>query len=291
MGEAEVVALTIMRGASGSGKTTLAKTLPGVRISRDYTRAELTGRTDKFVGGNTFESRVTKIERDRVRAALVARRDVVVDDTNLTLKFAREWANMANDYGAEFKVIDLKVDLDTLLSRSDIPAEVVTRQFKRACWGEVVADADHPFVDWSPLRFDPDLPTIVTCDLDGTLSILPDGYSPYDPHHYRHDGHNPSVGAVLNQFPDATIHFLSGRDESGRVDTEYWLGLWGYSSDNLHMRKAGDKRRDDTVKVEMVNEHIRGKYNIVFHLDDRQRVVDALRAIGITVFQVAPGDF
>lgn len=291
MGEAEVVTLTILRGVSGSGKTTLAKTLPGVRISRNDIRAELTGRTDKFVGDSSFEAKVSRIQQDKVRKALVARQDVVIDDTNLTLKFARNWANMANDYGAEFKVIDLKVDLGTLLSRSDIPEEAVKRQFQRACWDEVVADSDHPFVDWSPLEYDPDLPDIVTCDLDGTLAILPEGYSPYNPNHYRSDGHNRAVGVVLNQFVAGKIHFLSGRDEDGRSDTGYWLGMWGYSADNLHMRKSGDKRCDDTVKVEMVNENIRGKYNILLHMDDRQRVVDALRAIGITVFQVAPGDF
>ena len=287
MGEAEVVALTIMRGPSGSGKTTLAKTLPGVRISRDDIRAELSGRTEKFVGDAAFERKVSSVQKNRVREALVARKDVVIDDTNLRLPFARAWANMANDYGAEFKVIDLKVPLETLLERSDIPPEAVARQFKTVCWDEVTASAGHPFVDWSPLEYDPRLEEIVTCDLDGTLSMLAPGYSPYDPAHYPYDTVNQVVASLI---PDDVV-FLSGRDRSGYDATDGWLAMWGIDHSDLIMRKAGDKRRDDVVKVEMVNEHIRGKYNVFFHLDDRNRVVDALRAIGITVLQVAPGDF
>ena len=33
------------------------------------------------------------------------------------------------------------------------------------------------------------------------------------------------------------------------------------------------------------------KYNVHFVLDDRQQVVDMWRSLGLTVFQVAEGDF
>jgi len=57
------------------------------------------------------------------------------------------------------------------------------------------------------------------------------------------------------------------------------------------MRQAGDKRRDSIVKLELFDRHVRDYYDIAFVLDDRQQVVDAWRVIGLTVFQVAPGDF
>ena len=292
------VTLHLMRGISGSGKTTYAKALDAVRISRDDIRAELTGRSDKFAGDFKFEAKVTRIEQERVRNLLVQRKDVVVDDTNLVLKHARTWANMANDYGHDFEVHDLNVGVSVAAARNaeredGVPVEVIYKQDSRACWDTVVADATHPFVDWSPVEVDYNLEDIVTCDIDGTLAILAEGFSPYDPAHYPYDGLNRSVFAAVWAMQDAgyPLVFLSGRDDGGRQETYRWLMDTQLDVSELFMRKAGDTRRDDVVKVEMFNEHIRGKYNIVTHFEDRQRVVNALRAIGITVAQVAPGDF
>lgn len=293
--------LHMMRGVSGSGKTTRANTLDAVVVSRDTIRASLTGRRDKFAGDGAFESKVTREQTRLVRDLLIARKDVVIDDTNLVLKHARKWANMANDYGHEFKVHDVKVSLLKAMANNGrqlaggwVDPEVITRQFDRACWDEVVADATHPFVDWSPLVRDPKLPEIVTCDLDGTLAILADGYSPYDPNHYAHDKVNLPVEVVLDWAYERTnVWFLSGREDTvrGRKDTVEWLDYVVDGDRKLLMRAEGDMRRDDVVKVDLVNKHIRGKYNVLFHLDDRDRVVKALRTIGITVFQVAEGNF
>lgn len=290
--------LYMMRGVAGAGKTTRAKELGVLRVNRDTIRAELTGRTDKFRGDSAFESKVTRIETEQVRTALIARKDVVVDATNLVLKYARGWANMANDYGHEFKVIDVRVPLEVALSQNiyrpdAVPSAVIEKHHKTACWDAVVADANHPFVDWTPLEYNPALENWIGCDIDGTLAELAQAFSPYDPQHYPYDGVHRAVYEVLALYDYERVVLLSGREgnEWGRKATEAWLAKHGVLYNAMHMRKPGDTRRDDVVKVEMINEHIRGKYNLLFHLDDRQRVVDGLRAIGITVFQVAPGDF
>ncbi len=57
------------------------------------------------------------------------------------------------------------------------------------------------------------------------------------------------------------------------------------------MRQEGDTRKDVLVKQEIYEREIKGRYNVLFVLDDRQQVVDGWRALGLTVFQVAPGDF
>ena len=57
------------------------------------------------------------------------------------------------------------------------------------------------------------------------------------------------------------------------------------------MRKLDDKRRDDIVKKELFDENIRGRFNVKFVIDDRNRVVDMWRQIGLTCFQVEEGDF
>ena len=57
------------------------------------------------------------------------------------------------------------------------------------------------------------------------------------------------------------------------------------------MRPSGDNRNDSIVKSEMVDKHVSNVYNVIAHFDDRNRVVDALRAKGMKVLQVEPGDF
>jgi len=57
------------------------------------------------------------------------------------------------------------------------------------------------------------------------------------------------------------------------------------------MRKSKDNRKDSIVKEEIYRKHIFPFYYIQFVLDDRNQVVDHLRELGLTVFQVAPGNF
>jgi len=42
---------------------------------------------------------------------------------------------------------------------------------------------------------------------------------------------------------------------------------------------------------EIYEENIKGRYEVLFVLDDRNRVVDFWRSIGLICLQVAPGDF
>jgi len=57
------------------------------------------------------------------------------------------------------------------------------------------------------------------------------------------------------------------------------------------MRPAGDIRKDVLIKQEIYEREIKDKYNVLFVLDDRQSVVDGWRSLGLTVFQVAEGQF
>jgi hypothetical protein len=57
------------------------------------------------------------------------------------------------------------------------------------------------------------------------------------------------------------------------------------------MRATGDNRKDSIVKEEIYKNDILPEYYVEFVLDDRQQVVDALREMGLQVWQVARGDF
>jgi hypothetical protein len=57
------------------------------------------------------------------------------------------------------------------------------------------------------------------------------------------------------------------------------------------MRPAGDSRRDAIVKQEIFDTEVRDRWRVVGVFDDRRQVVRMWRALGLTVFQVAEGDF
>ena len=93
-------------------------------------------------------------------------------------------------------------------------------------------------------------------------------------------------------YEDRIITVLcSGRGEEQRDITTRWLNDNGFWYNKLYMRAEKDYRKDSIVKVELL-EQIRKDYGEPYlWFDDRQQVVDAIRAQGVRVLQVAPGDF
>lgn len=89
------------------------------------------------------------------------------------------------------------------------------------------------------------------------------------------------------------IVFVSGRSDECREATEAWLDahLSSIMSPPLYMRKAGDYRPDDVVKMELLEQVRADGYLPIMVFEDRARVVKAWRAAGIPCAQVAEGDF
>jgi predicted kinase len=93
-----VTSIEILRGYSASGKSTYARESGKFIVSRDLIRQQF-GATMKTVFGQETEAKVSKIQEAQVRTAISAGMDVVIDDTNLVLKFARRWADLAVELG------------------------------------------------------------------------------------------------------------------------------------------------------------------------------------------------
>jgi len=88
-----------------------------------------------------------------------------------------------------------------------------------------------------------------------------------------------------------TVLLCSGRSDDLAKVTIQQMADFGVEYKGLYMREAGDHRPDSIVKVELLN-RIRKDYGEPYlWFDDRQQVVDAIRAEGVRVLQVAPGDF
>ena len=294
--------VVILRGASGSGKTTFAKRMPRVRISRDDLRRLLFGIEGKTVLTPEQEKKVTKFQREWIERELLECNDVVVDDTNLNKSLLKSLCRFINDIGFNFTIVDTKVSLEEAKARNArrephdrVPEHVIDRQFKRAWWGNVESQA---YV-YKPYTPDPNLPAAFSFDLDGTLAHMGDRRGPYDFTKYHLDEPDLALGALTDYIDNATyVGFvdvktliLTGRDAKYRAECEAWLSEQGVHYNRLIMRPEGDTRNDAVVKSDLWDEHIDGKFNVLMHYDDRNRVVNGLRRKGIKVAQVQVGDF
>jgi hypothetical protein len=85
------------------------------------------------------------------------------------------------------------------------------------------------------------------------------------------------------------IHIFSGRSDEVQDQTLTWLDKFNVPFQLLKMRPAGDFTPDEELKRQWIQEYDLAQILCVF--DDRQKVVDMWRELGLTCFQVAPGDF
>ncbi|MFF5174957.1 AAA family ATPase [Micromonospora sp. NPDC000089] len=295
--------LIATRGLPASGKTTFARTLqPAVtRVNRDDLRRMLHG---ERLFTQRAEYQVTVAQRAQVEALLAAGVSVCVDDTNLRARTLREWADLAARHDAAFEVHDFTdVPLDECLRRDAARPEPdrVGAHHIRRLHERYLADRPLPLPVPTarvgrPGAVDPATPApppVVLVDIDGTVALAT-SRSPYDMTRVGRDRPNEAVIEAVRAMHAAGygVVFCSGRDASARDATVAWLDRHvrvPYLA--LHLRAVGDTRRDAVVKREIYEREIRDRYRVVGVFDDRQQVVRMWRSLGLTVFQVAEGDF
>lgn len=275
-------------GLPASGKSTWAKAKiaehPGTckRVSKDDLRAMLDG--GKWSRDN--EKFILKVRDIVIAEALAAGKHVIVDDTNLAPKHRAALAELAKKHGAALEVVDF-----TQVS----PEECIERDRKRPNYvGEkVIRDMHAQFLapPVVPAPTDETLPWCVVCDLDGTLALM-NGRGPYEGEKCDTDLPNPPVVELVRRLADRDqIIFVSGRFDAVREKTCAWLREHVGFTAPLFMRADGDTREDSIIKREIYEREILGSYNVRFVLDDRNRVVEGWRRLGLTCFQVADGNF
>lgn len=97
---------------------------------------------------------------------------------------------------------------------------------------------------------------------------------------------------IMRRFShDHQIIIVSGRTDELKKQTIEWLKKFDVPYHHLFMRRHNDFRPDNIIKLEIYENEIRDKFQVIFVLDDRQKVVDMWRGEGLVVLQCAPGDF
>jgi predicted kinase len=286
--------LIMTKGLPASGKSTWAiaqvEQFGYKRVSKDALRLMLD--VNKWSKKN--EAFVIKLRNTIVVESLKEGTTVIVDDTNLNPIHEKALRAFAEEAGAEFEIKDFTdVPLDECLKRDQKRPNWVGEKVIRKMWKDFLkTEDDRRGTPLNPVMADKkDAPFAVIFDLDGTLACIGDR-SPYNGKDCKKDLVNESVKALNLLMPDHwEVIIFSGRSDDAENETRDWLIDHHIRFDQLHMRRAGDGRKDAIVKEEMYHAHVKGKYHVVFIVDDRNQVVDLWRSLGLTCLQVAPGDF
>lgn len=298
----------ILKGLPASGKSTFAKKLVGgdirdmgnnwKRVNKDDLRAML----DNSYFNKPNERFVLKTRNWLIENALLDGFSVVVDDTNFG-RHEDEIRALVDEFNKTKNYMKPKVTVD-VKDFFDTPIELcLERNIKRSnpVREHVIWDMYNRFLrppEQAPVKsgvkYTPPegKPRAIICDIDGTLAHMVDR-GPFNWDKVDGDVLDETVAGVLSRHTDDfTIIMLSGRDAVCRDLTEKWLGDKGVRYDHLYMRTAGDNRKDNIVKRELFDAHIRDNYQVEFVLDDRNQVVDMWRnELGLKVLQVAEGNF
>ncbi len=296
--------LTLLVGPPGSGKSTLANSLvfedgdhgyKNVRVSQDDQGKE--GHMEVF------------------NKALQEGRDIIVDRLNF-VKIQRErYLKPAREAGYTTEIIVLHESYQTcrdrMAARKDHPTikdETSASQALNMFFSkyERVEDSEADKVT----RVWPEgyKPSIIVCDLDGTLCncehrrhlVRPDTPTP---------GFKKNWKAFFAGIPDDTINqwcddiimafaarrintvFCSGRDENQRKMTQEWLARHAYAHLPLYMRNRQDSRQDSIIKEIILDFELLTRYTPYFFIDDRSQVVQMWRRRGFVCLQCDNGEF
>lgn len=307
--------LSITVGLPGSGKTTEAEL---IQMTEGMDKVELVSRDDlrhllfrsSGILNSAQETRITKVQKQLVKDALKMGKHVVVHDLNLRESYRKQWAEIAQAYGAEFDIIDLtQVSIELCIQRDArrerTVGEEVIRDIAKRYKNVLKADTWKPYklypsvsfdkpVDYSPVEYIPGLPDAIIVDLDGTIFDCTGVRSPYDETKYHLDRPKMQVIERVRDHAYELGHkviFVSGRHEDGREVSEQMLNKHVKVPIEGFFMRYERGTEDSVIKAELFNRHIRGKYNIVAVYDDRDRVVEMWRRLGLLVLQVEKGDF
>jgi FMN phosphatase YigB (HAD superfamily) len=143
---------------------------------------------------------------------------------------------------------------------------------------------------------------VIVFDIDGTLANIEHRrqYVATRPKNWvafnagmKYDAVHEDIADLARNFAAQGYRIIlcSGRGAETRAVTEQWLRDSNIPFERVYMRNERDYRKDSIVKVELLAQIRQWDGEPWLWFDDRNQVVDAIRAQGVRVLQVAPGDF
>lgn len=286
-------------GISGSGKSTwtkefLKKNSNYVAVNRDSFRFMF---RDTPVTENKIEDLITELQEDTIIKALNKKLNVIVDNTNLKRKYIDALCKLVEfKADVEFRIFD--TPLKTCIERDAIREkkvgeDVIQKQFKD--YKNLIDSFVPQNIIKRPTHEDrfiqiphnPALRDSVIVDCDGTICLM-GKRDVFDWHLVQNDDPNEVVIEQIHfhKSKGREIILVTGRDESARENTLYWLDYYKVPFDQLIMRPKNDFRKDTVVKKEIYFNYIKDKFNVIAVYDDRKSVIKMFGELGLFVFNV-----
>jgi len=268
-----------------SGKSTWAKQQiqqnKGMykRVNKDDLRAML----DNSNWSKDNEKFILKIRDEIILKGLEEGKHIIVDDTNLASKHEEHIKQLVKGK-AEVEVKFFEVKLEEAIKRDLKRPVSVGERVIREMYDQFLAP---PIEKYIP----PNKPEAYIFDIDGTLAKM-NNRSPYDWDKVDTDLVNEPVASMFFLLkPHYKMIICTGRDGAYLDKTKKWLAENKFDYDLILTRPAGNTENDAIIKRRLFEEHIRNEYDIKGVFDDRDRVVEMWRSLGITCFQVDKGNF
>lgn len=132
---------------------------------------------------------------------------------------------------------------------------------------------------------------IFLCDIDGTVAHNNGHRSFYDESKVFDDTPLPTVEIIKSLIATGDkIIYVSGRTDGCKQETTNWITKHiDDSPPLLYMRKKGDSRPDDIIKLEIYENEIKPHYKIKAVFDDRLSVCKMWYSLGLFVLNCNQG--
>ena len=301
--------LILVEGISGSGKTYWAKQwveedpVHRVRLNYDDIRCML---------GSYWvperEPLMKEIFKYALATSMYMGYDIVIDNmSNLNPKHKEEYNDLVADhnesypeniYKIEYKLINTPVE--ECIKRDalrPIPiGEKVIKQQWRKYRDYIICKSVKEMLDKQP-EVDNNLPHCIIVDMDATLCFNTSQRPFFGPNAANlmiHDIPNQSIIDLVRAYcdiMDCELVVITGRDESCREVTLEWLDNNYLYPNLLLMRPINDYSSGENMKKSLYEQHIKGKYNVNFVIEDSSKVVKMYRDLGLIVLQPNEGKF
>ena len=285
--------LLILTGPPATGKSTFRKQL----VDSDPTWSYVNLDELRLLLPTTPEQEIQKTQLEQANLKASLGYNLIIDNTNLNPKTRQRWIDWGqqNNYDVEIKEFGHDVPWYEAIER-DLQRD---NQVGRSVIIQMYIDAGIFKDQWFSGKR-----SSVIIDLDGTLCDLT---------HRRHyvqreskkdwkgffaeidkDVPNPAVSMIYNMTvaDGLAVIFLSGRPSEHRKVTERWLDKHGFEDYfALFMRPFNNKGDDTIIKEQLYRKYVEPYFDVKLVLDDRTRIVNMWRQLGLHCFQVAEGDF